>query len=73
MREADLIKLGHTLGTVAMFGIVVLNRKFRRKRDYQLVMDELLRANRRELYLASILDKHGIEFDEFDIIALNEA
>jgi hypothetical protein len=34
-------------------------------------MEALLSANRRELYLAGLLDKHEVEIDEFDLIALN--
>ena len=73
MNEKDLIALSHILGPAVLISIITLNRKFRNKKlSNKLVREELLRSHARELYLASMLDKHGIELDEFDVIAFNE-
>ena len=72
MNEKDLIALGHILGPAVLISIITL-RKFRNKKlSNKLIREELLRSHARELYLASMLDKHGIELDEFDVIAFNE-
>jgi hypothetical protein len=72
MRERDLIQLGHALGSVILFGAIALSGRFSRRRDNKLLIEELERAKRRYLYLASIIDKNEIEIDEFDKIALTE-
>lgn len=70
VNERELIRLGHLLGSAVMVGSILLRGTFRRRRDNNLLMEELLSANRREQYLAGMIDKHEIEVDEFDLIAL---
>lgn len=72
MTNAELTKLGHTLGTAVMLGIVVFGRKANLWRENRMLKSELMSANKRALYLAQILDEKGIELDEFDHIALRE-
>ena len=72
MTNAELTKLGHTLGTAVMLGIVVFGRKANLWRENRELKSELMSANKRALYLAQILDEKGIELDEFDHIALRE-
>ena len=69
--ERELIRLGHTLGTVVMLGSILLTGRFRRKQHSNLVMEELLRSQRQIDYLVSLLVKHEVEIDEFDMIALH--
>lgn len=69
MTERDLITLGHTLGTIVFVGTIVLRRRAQRKRQYQ----ELLSAHRRALYMADMLVRHGVEPDEFDLIAIAQS
>lgn len=71
MRERDLIQLGRILAPAVMFSAMAISGMFRRRRNNTLIMEALLSANRRELYLAGLLDKHEVEIDEFDLIALN--
>lgn len=70
VKERDLIQLGHTLGTVIWVGAFALTGTFRRRRHSKLLQEELLKANRREQYLAAMIDRYEIEVDEFDLIAL---
>jgi hypothetical protein len=73
MREKESIELARRLAPVAMFGVVTLTGIFGRKRQNEVLKTELIAAQNRSIYLASMLDKHGVELDEFDRIALTEA
>jgi hypothetical protein len=73
MNNEDMVGLGSSLGIVVLLGALTLKGMFRRKHDSKLLYEELLKSNRRAIYLASILDRHGIELDEFDIIAMHES
>jgi hypothetical protein len=75
MREKELIQLVRVLAPVVMFGVVSLTGIFGRKRQNEVLKAELIKAQNRSNYLASILDEHGVEPDEFDliVIALTEA
>lgn len=73
MREKELIQLARVLAPVAMFGVVTLTGIFGRKRQNEVLKAELIKAQNRITYLASMLDEHGVEPDEFDLIALTEA
>jgi hypothetical protein len=74
MNDDDLIALGSVLGAVVILGLVALDSKLRRKRNYTKILEKALEsANARVLYLATMLDDNGIELDEFDIIAIYES
>jgi hypothetical protein len=68
--ERDLITLSRTLGTVVMLSYLLYGGVFRRRRYNQILAEEVAKSHQRELYLAGMLDKYGIEVDEFDLIAL---
>ena len=70
--ERELIAIGRTLGTAAMLGAILLQRRISRRRYVKHLETELRKARGRMLYLASLIDKHGVEVDEFDLIALRE-
>lgn len=70
MTERDLAILGRSLGAAVMLGYLLYSGTFRRRRYNQILLEELERTHRRELYLASMLDHYDIEIDEFDLIAL---
>lgn len=73
MREKELIQLARVLAPVVMFSAVTLTGIFGRKRQNEVLKAELIKAQNRITYLASMLDEHGVEPDEFDLIALTEA
>lgn len=63
-------ELGQTLGAALVLGIVLLGGKFRQRRTRRQLLEELVRTHKREMYLAGMLDKYGVEVEEFDLIAL---
>ena len=70
MNEAELIRLGQILGSLAIVGFYALNSRSQLRRSNKALRELLISSQKRELYLASIIDKHEIELTEFDLIAL---
>jgi hypothetical protein len=70
MTPRQQIQLGQILGTALYAGWFALRRRSAKKHTIETLAQELESSYNRGLYLASLLDKHGIEVDEFDLIAL---
>lgn len=73
MGQKETVALVRTLVPLAMFGVVTLTGIFGRRRQNEVLKAELIKAQNRITYLATMLDEHGVEPDEFDLIALTEA